>query len=430
MTKKIFFLIIDVLCLCILRAHSQNYLKQLGNAAKNAAEKTMEKKMENAISNKLGINKNTPQNNNQTTGTDNTENTYAGTEEADYAAQLVPEENEAAFNYSLVEHSNDGNTANDSFKTYAEAIAAMPALPAANDLVSESARAAYRTQLVKYQKTVENMRLVYLDAIGRLSAMGHQASVTTAAPTEAQLAQRQAINEALMKLSKEELEKMDEDEVLEYMQKNHPDILAALTKGTGTATGNTGLKINEAKADAYDSILTRLSDIQEKASAHLFSDMFNNELQNDFAELRKEILNSWKTSPEYAKVNQMEDELVRKVNDFNKNNYGKFQDYPPYWSAERKKQNEVIDQWNIRQTEKWLKKIAEWQAKYKAEAEEIAELDSRLDKIRGNDEEDFLYLQAKMTAATLNERVTRYVNLSGGVFCAPQIQHVPEQPVQ
>ena len=55
-------------------------------------------------------------------------NTCASTEEADYAAQLIPEENKAAFNYSSVEYSNDGNTANDSFKTYVEAIAARPLL--------------------------------------------------------------------------------------------------------------------------------------------------------------------------------------------------------------------------------------------------------------------------------------------------------------
>ena len=403
--------------------------QSLLDRAKNAAGKAVEKKMENAISSKLGV----KTSNSQTDGTANTDGTYASAPDEDYAARLVPEANESAFNYSLVENLSGGSTATLTFKTYAEAIAAMPALPDAGELVSESASAAYRGRLENYQGAVENMRLAYLDAVGRISAMGLKASGATTAPTEAQLAQRQAINEALSKLSKEEIEKMekmDEEEVLEYMQKNHPDIFAALAKGTGSAAGDTGLKINEAKADAYDTIFTRLSDIQEKASSNMFSEMFNNPLQNDFARLRKEILTSWKTSAEYAQVNRMEAELVRKVNEYNKDNHSKFQDYPPFWSAERKKQNEVIDQWNRKQTEKWLKKIAEWQAKYKAEAEEIAELDARLDQIRGKDEEDFMYLQAKTAAALLSEKVIRYINLSGGVFCVPQILHVQEQPAQ
>lgn len=425
-------LLIGMLCLCMLPAQSQNYLKQLGNSAKNAAGKAVEKKMGNAISNKLGINKSTPQNNgSQTDGTANADGTYASAPDEGYAARLVPEESESAFNYMLVENLSGGSMTTLTFKTYAEAIAAMPAIPDASELVTESSRAAYRAKLENYQGAVENMRLAYLDAVGRISAMGMKASGTATASTEAQLAQRQAINEALMKLSKEELdklEKMDEDEILEYLQKNHPDILAALAKGTGSASGDTGLKINEAKADAYDTVLTRLMDFQEEVSAHMFSNMFNDPMQNDFARLRKEILASWKTSAEYAQINRMEAELVRKMNEYDKDNRGKSQDYPSFWSAERRKQNEVIDQWNRKQTEKWLNKIAEWQQKYKAEAEKLTALDSRLEEIRGNDEEDFMYLKAKMTSAMLNDKVTRYVNLSGGVFCVPQILHVQEQP--
>lgn len=425
--KKI-FAIAAALVMTAPVAEAQNLLDR----AKNAAGKAIEKKMENAISNKLGINKNTPQNNNQTDETANTYGTYSSAEKVDYAARLLPEEDETIFNYSLVRFMDDNNTTSKSFKTYAEAIAAMPALPDAKIIATASALAAYRTQLTEYQGAVSNMWATYMDAVGRMNTVGIKATGKTAAPSEAQLARRQEINDALSKLSKEEvdkMEKMDEDEVYAYMQKNHPDILALLAKGTGPTTEHSGLNIDEAKVEAYDSILNQLSDMQDEANAHIYTNLLNNELQKDFSKLRKEILDSWKTSEEYAEINRMEAELELKVEDFNKNSYDKFRNYPPYWSAERKKQNAIINQWNLKQNEKWLKKIAEWQAKYKVDAEKIAALDARLEQIRNGGEEDFLYLNAKSTAAMLSEKVIRYVNLSGGIFCAPQIRHVAEEPM-
>lgn len=393
--------------------------------AKNAAGK----KIENAINNKSGNDQNAQQN----SSSQNYDTQVNGGDD-DYAARLIPEDEETTFNYTLIKYFENGNTTTKNFKTYAEAIAAMPALPTAKDMTSESTLAAYRTQLINYQVAVENMRLAYMDAIARLSTMGAKASRGATAPSEAQMAQRQAVSAAFSKLSKEELakiEKMSDDEAMAYMQKNHPEVMTALTQSaTAGPSGTPALNINEEKADAYDELHDKLMDVQDKANESMYTDMFNNELQTDFAKLRKEILDSWTTSAEYAKVNQMEAELKNKVNEYTKSSNGRGQEYPPFWTAERKKQNEVIDQWNAKQAEKWLAKIADWQKKYKALAEEIATLDANLEQVRNGDEEDFMYLQTKMISATLNDKVIRYTNLSGGVFCFPQIQHVQEKPVQ
>lgn len=426
---KKYIAIIAAMLLVFPSVSAQGFLSRLKQKAQSAVEKKIEKSVDPSPSS-------APQSQSATQSDISKTSDYAESD-SDYAFELVRRAAEQREMFVLHYRFEPNPVSSYSFPNYASAMNGKLELPTAKEMISEASQEAYMKKVDDFDNGINIMTSRYASYAGRLTAMGQ--NVKPVKITKEQRERGTKVVEMLMALPEAErnkLEKLgDSPQSLAYIKANHPDIYAEIMKGAELGMQDTArqqvIPVDETRADAYYAVKDEM-DNRSFARNSSLEDPLMAQFNNEFIQLRKDIIASWKSSEEHDAINRMEAELTARCQAWwNTQKASKFHDYPPFWSEERAKQNELVDRFNLRSAIRWRKKLAEWQEKFYADAAQVAAYDAKIQEIRaGGTEEDMPYLSTMMSLNALGDLVTRYLTIPGYVFSLPLVDHVNTVPVQ
>lgn len=346
------------------------------------------------------------------------------------------------------------------FNTIADALAATPAMPTVDQLLSSEARVAYYNNKVKNVELALNvlMNKRTLTIAERSLKMGSSVQTMQAHQTSANRQRAEwmaeimpspaemmdAINKAGLKpetateaqimnaitpslakkwgVSESECKKIlamgqkSPDETEAYIRKNHPTLWAKLAKGK-PVDSKENLE-ESASVQRYVEILQEVTDSVESG------------LQMQRPEeivMQQEFATEWDNSDACQQVDKMEKELDAKLRQWMESNNKGYNDaMPSFWVEGRKNQNKVIDNWNRAKAEEWIKCAKDLQPQLKARAERLQQLDAELETLRGGGEETFPYQQAKNAVDGAIFMIQQYILLCKFPLDMPLVDHVPE----
>lgn len=184
-----------------------------------------------------------------------------------------------------------------------------------------------------------------------------------------------------------------------YIKSNHPDLYKRLY------AANAGYNTQEVADDPRDKRFGEIGEALTKAMEELvaITDEYTKIQVNNgsvvrgkFDALFEQLYAEWPKSSESHQIDAIEAALEKRVEAW-------YQTLPPsntetpfpaWWTAERKKENALIDQWNRRGAEKWLAIARTYQARYKAAFEKVAALEAENEALNSQGaQENLIYLQ-------------------------------------
>lgn len=329
------------------------------------------------------------------------------------------------------------------FTTYADALKAWPGLPTAAQLQDEAAMRKFRIDLEAFNMGMEKMmmeRTMKQSEVG----MGLQGAQGTTLSAEAR-AYSEKMMAAIMALPAAEREKIaqfedkDADAMLAYMKANHPDIYKIMMSAP-TELKNMQ-QPSESRMDAYSEIIEKLEPFIGKLTESLngitnfsLSSLMTGDPmdalpgpQAALHKVRKEIVEDWLKSAECAKVKAMEEDLTKRVSEYDASHQqdGKFYSYPPFWSGERAKQNEVIDAYNAKVAERWIAAVGKLVDENMPDFKLLAEQDARLQALGWSDdaEKAMYYTASSMIGNAGMSLYTSILTVPAYVFSVPFVAH-------
>ena len=205
-------------------------------------------------------------------------------------------------------------------------------------------------------------------------------------------------------------------EVEAYISKNHPALWAKLSKAKPVDSP-------EAQKEGED--LQRYTEILMEVADSVSSGV--QMTHPDKEAMQQQFATEWDNSKACQQVNQMEKELDAKLRKWMEaNNKGYNDEMPDFWVEGRKNQNKVIDSWNKTQAEQWIKCAADMLPELKARAERLQQLDAELESLRAGGEESFPYCQARNAIDGALFFIEQYMLLCKFPLDMPLVEHVPE----
>ncbi|MBR5678939.1 MAG: hypothetical protein IKX20_12555 [Paludibacteraceae bacterium] len=184
-----------------------------------------------------------------------------------------------------------------------------------------------------------------------------------------------------------------------YIKSNHPDLYKRLY------AANAGYNTQEVADDPRDKRFGEIGEALTKALEELeaVTDEYTKIQVNNGSVVRgkfdaffEQLYTEWPKSSESHQIDAIEAALEKRVEAW-------YQTLPPsntetpfpaWWTAERKKENALIDQWNRRGAEKWLARARDYQGKYKAVFEKVAALEAENEALNNQGApENLIYLQ-------------------------------------
>lgn len=358
----------------------------------------------------------------------------------DYPELLGPDMDERAYWDFEIDKST---IAVPTFTTYADALKAWPATPTAAQLQDEAAMRKYYIDFEAFNMGLEKLmmeRTVKQTEVGMglQTAQGSKLSAEARAYSDKMMA-------AIMALPAAEREKIaqfedkDADAMLAYMKTNHPDIYKIMMSAP-TELKNME-QPDESRMDAYSEIMEKLEPFIGKMTESLsgitslsLSSLMTGDItdalpgpQGAMYKVRKEIAEDWIKSAECAKVKAMEEDLNKRVREYDEANMkaDKFYSYPPFWSGERAKQNEVIDAYNAKVAERWIAAVGKLVDENMPNFELLAEQDARLQALGWNDdaEKTMYYTTSAMVGNAAMSLFTTLFTLPTYIFGVPFVAH-------
>ena len=176
-----------------------------------------------------------------------------------------------------------------------------------------------------------------------------------------------------------------------YLQTNHPDLYKRLY------AANNGCQMpeaNDAQNERYGQIYAELQTLLEQ-----MTNAMNN--YRHPSEMYDPQNNLWDNSSEAKQVKDLENALWQRIEQWestlSSKNYGDDGvTFPSWFTAERKKENALIDQWNRREAQRWLDVTSKYQSELKAIFEQVVTLENeneQLSQLSGTD--NMMYLMNK-----------------------------------
>ncbi len=120
--------------------------------------------------------------------------------------------------------------------------------------------------------------------------------------------------------------------------------------------------------------------------------------------LMDDLRAEWPKSAEAKQIDAIETQLWKRVEEWERtlNVYDGEVTYPAWWTAERKKENALIDQWNRRTAQRWLAAAADEEKELKGIMAQIGKLETENEQLgQQGDTENMIYLQNKLRLNTL-----------------------------
>ena len=215
-----------------------------------------------------------------------------------------------------------------------------------------------------------------------------------------------------------------------YIKSNHPDLYKRLY------AANAGYNTQEVADDPRDN---RFGQILEELNAQMqalqdvlgeygtFEIRNGSVLQGKYDVLFDQLHAEWPKSSESHQIDAIEAALEKRLEAWYPTLPPSTTEtpFPAWWTAERQKENALIDQWNRRSAEKWLAISRTYQGKIKAIFEKVAALEAENENLnKQGAPENFLYLQNLHQINVFYGQLVQMLLPMQDAFTFPCIEHV------
>lgn len=284
------------------------------------------------------------------------------------------------------------------FNSLAEAIKALPQLPTATQVVTSDE--AWVVAVNDFTKRCLNFSIGLTERFSNsVRNITQGAGVPKATEDQKKMAQASAMKILeLMQKHGIDPEKTSDKEMEAFVKKMYASGELKMPGGIGNIEA---FMDDEAESDDdFDAIREKIQALQEAyfelIASTTIMDAFG--LNKRLEALHNEIIASWKGSEANKKVLAMDLALDKRFGDFVKDNpsWGKEgeENYPPFWTEERIKENKVIEDFNKANAEKWLKVISDAMNEKMSVVKEIKAIDDEIEASFSN-KNDVTYCDLK-----------------------------------
>lgn len=213
-----------------------------------------------------------------------------------------------------------------------------------------------------------------------------------------------------------------------YMQSNHPDLYKRLY-AANAEYGDSNVHPDDPRKPAFDRISNELFKAQDDLTAAI--NAYGNNVVysggvSEYNQLYEQMHKEWNNSPEAKQIEDIEAALQKRIDEWYRTVTIKGDvQYPAWYTAERQKENALIDQWNKRWATQWVKIAQDGDKKIRPIFAHIAELDAENEQLgKQGDQEDFLYLaNKKLVSSLFGYALQVYAPISDAISF-PSIEHV------
>ena len=369
-------------------ANAQNVLKGLGDKAKQKVEKSVQKKIDQKIDNAIDgavdrlfggsgnkNNDNSADNGNAGQSTGSSVGTGNGNAASyNYAQDLLSD------SYSHPEWDGDEDELPvTKVNTLKELLALRPEIPSAAELVTVDGAKAF-DKAVKTSTKSANMFIA--------QNMTRMSSYSAAANRYANYDDNAKLEALYEELSS--IQQADVDMAIARQQAAATNMLGVLT-GTGNASLEDGT------------------------------------IEGALATQQMRMLKGWSKSEECKKVNQMEQELDAKLQDWFKKGRKNYDDpYPIWWTEGRKAQNKVIDAYNEKQMKKWIETVKRFELQDQASINRIVEIEGELAAMGDSDKSNPMWSRCMVSILQMYNKIAGYMLYPSKALECPLVEHTSE----
>ena len=362
-------------------------------------------------------------------------------------------------------------------KTLAEAVQFLPALPKAEDLCFQASISKAATTAASYKAAIEQAYVNAIQVDAAVSAKMEAARNKRAQKGQRAMQQYQSnVNAGLVPSQQEMMALYMSGEINERMsEKQMMDVMAGKFAAKWGVSKEEYLKIinlaqkNEKQAEAYiksnhpqlyqrlyaanagydshndteDSRDTRFGEITEEIQSA--GEEFNQILVTytgigvgtyeagtygiSYSQLLDKLRSEWQNSAEAKEIETIEIRLWERVDQWIQtlNTTADEVPYPSWWTADRKRENALIDQWNKRVAPRWLKIAQDGEKQFKGVFEKLAKLEAENEQLATQGEADnYIYLTNKKLLNGYMMQLLRLIQPYEDAVRFPFIEHVEE----
>ena len=220
----------------------------------------------------------------------------------------------------------------------------------------------------------------------------------------------------------------NEKQAASYLQSNHPELYQRLY-AANSPYGNENVHPDDPRDAQFERIGDQLSELQDQLNEALgvYSGGGTSEYRN-IGDLRDQMEADWKTCSEAKQIDAIEEALEKRVEAWYPTIVGKGDvQYPAWWTAERKKINGIIDQWNRRWADKWIKTTRNGDDKIRPLMKRAAELEKENENLgKQGDQENFKYLMNKKLLCAVFAYLPQVIQPLNDALVFPCLEHVEE----
>ena len=218
------------------------------------------------------------------------------------------------------------------------------------------------------------------------------------------------------------LAQQNEKQAEAYLKSNHPDLYQRLY------AANAGY---DAQNDTEDSRDNRFGEIT--AEIQSAGDELNQAVMaagnNAYGLLSEQLREEWKTCAEAKEIESIETKLWSRVEEWipTLNSTADEVPYPAWWTADRKKENALIAQWNQRTAPQWLKIAQNEEQQIKKVFDKLAKLEAENEQLASQGTADnYIYLTNKLLLTGYMTQLIRLIQPYENAILFPFIENVPE----
>lgn len=324
-------------------------------------------------------------------------------------------------------------SAQETFRSVADAMRRLPAMPTVAQISSEQAKENYSNgQLATFKASAELSMLYVNSEYSALTVRMQNARQKQAQRGQTAMQQyNKNVDAGLMPSPQEmmqivmssgiDLEKASEQQIMDvvagsvskkwgiskdeylkivtmaqrsekqaeaYMKANHPDLYNRLYAANAGYTPQED-ESEDSRNERFGQIGDELQALQEQIVAA------ENKYRHP-AELTED--KEWSNSTEGKQVETIETALWERVEQWTRGLDAKVAEvpYPGWWTEQRKKENALVDQWNSREAKKWMESPEAYQRELKALFDKVAALETENEQLNAQGKADnILYLMNK-----------------------------------
>lgn len=213
-----------------------------------------------------------------------------------------------------------------------------------------------------------------------------------------------------------------------YLKSNHPDLYNRLY-AANSPYGNENVHPDDPRDAQLERIGDQLSDLQNQINEALgvYSGMGTLE-HRKIGDLRDKMEADWKTCSEAKQIDAIEAALEKRVDAWYPTIVGKGDvSYPDWWTAERKKINGLVDQWNRRWAAQWIQMAQEGDDQIRPIMKRAAELEAENESLgKQGSQENFKYLMNKKLLCAIFAYLPHVIQPINDALVFPCLEHVEE----